>query len=211
MICIPIKKEKYQDLIDEIKKAEGLADVLELWFDELKDLDEEVLLKIFSKTKKPILYKFQGNIENFHKIMKFDPQYIDVDIDCPEKILEETRKSFPKTKIIISYHNFDETPDDENLMSIINRIYEMGADIAKIAIMANKFEDSLRILKILEELNDAGKKIICIGMGEEGKITRETGHLFGNYLMYAPLTENDKTATGQLTADELKEIHSLTK
>jgi 3-dehydroquinate dehydratase-1 len=208
MICIPIKKEKYQEFLAEIKKAEPFADLLELWFDELKNLDEEKLKEIFSIIKKPILYKFQGNIENSKRIIKFDPQYIDVDIDCPENILEEIKKSSAKTEIMISYHNFDETPDDKSLMKIINKIYEMGGDIAKIAIMANKFEDSLRILKILEEINSKNKKIICIGMGEEGKITRETGHLFGNYLMYAPLTEKDKTASGQLTVDELVKIHA---
>lgn len=200
MICIPIKKEKYQNFIAEIKKAEPLADVLELWFDELKDIDEKKIQEVFSTIKKPILYKFQGNIENLHRIIKMLPDYIDMDIDYKKNILEEIKKHSPKTKIIISYHNFDETPDNESLIRITNKIYENGADIAKIAVMANKFEDSLRILKILEKFSGDGKKIICIGMGEEGKITRETGHLFGNYLMYAPLTEKDKTADGQLTA-----------
>ena len=44
-------------------------------------------------------------------------------------------------------------------------------------------------------------------MGKCGKITRATGHLFGNYLMYAPLDEKDKTASGQIILKELKKCH----
>jgi 3-dehydroquinate dehydratase len=45
-------------------------------------------------------------------------------------------------------------------------------------------------------------------MGKHGEITRTAGHIFGNYLMYAPLNESQKTAKGQLTVSELKKYVS---
>jgi 3-dehydroquinate dehydratase len=48
-------------------------------------------------------------------------------------------------------------------------------------------------------------------MGEKGRITRLAGHLFGNYLMYAPLDLRGKTAEGQVNVKELTNFQNLIK
>jgi 3-dehydroquinate dehydratase-1 len=82
------------------------------------------------------------------------------------------------------------------------------ADIVKIATFANDMTDSLRMLHLLSKISPK-QKAILICMGRKGRITRTAGHLFGNYLMYAPLSLREKTADGQITAKELKEIQTL--
>lgn len=201
MICVPIKKKSLKSLLKDLLIAQKSADIVEIWFDELK-INESGLNEIFDQAKKPILYKVT-NQSNFEYVLKFKPAYIDLDINANSKLMKKAKKESPKTEIIISYHNFEETPGDKELKKIFSKIKKKGADIVKIATQANEFTDSLRMLQFLSE-NSGDTKLICICMGEHGKITRATGHLFANYLMYATLSAKNNTAPGQLTFEQLK-------
>jgi len=211
MICIPIKQHSLKDLIKELKAAQKIGDFVEIWFDELKEeLNKDILNKIFIFNKKPLIYKFQNNKKNLNLLLFTKKlNFIDIDIKTPPKIIKEIKNRSPKTKIIISYHNFSSTPEIKDLKKIIKKIYSLKADIAKIATYAKKESDSFKILSLLSEISSAGKKIICLAMGKKGVLTRICGHLFGNYLMYAPLSNFAKTADGQLTAKELKKARNL--
>ena len=52
------------------------------------------------------------------------------------------------TKVILSHHDFDETPDDDILQALTQQMFESGADIAKIATTARRVEDSARMLAL---------------------------------------------------------------
>ena len=188
-----------------LKKAEGKADVIEIWFDEIKGLSEKNITELFKNSSKPILYKYQGG-DHFEEIMKNKPTYIDIDLSAPKNLIRKINDISPKTKIIISHHDFKKTPETKEVKKIISKMIRKGADIIKIATQANKITDGIRMLSILSQLNSPA---IIICMGKEGRITRTTGHLFGNYLMYAPLTKGERTAEGQLTVNELKEIINI--
>lgn len=94
------------------------------------------------------------------------------------------------SKIIISYHNFSETPS--NLKDIYREILYKGPDIIKIATMANNKSDVNRMIDLIES---ADKPIIGIGMGELGWKTREHPK---NYLTYKCLP-GKASAPGQKT------------
>lgn len=198
MICAPIKKKTTRSLINAIKETQKHVEIIEVWFDELKSLKD--LKDIFKIIKKPVIYKCE-NTGNIEEVMKFKPQYIDLDIEIPTKII---KKIGPKTAKIISYHDFQETPSLKILQAIAKKIKSKGADIIKIATKADNFEDSIRMLSFLSELHAKGDKAICICMGEKGQITRTAGLLLGNYLMYAPIKEKDASAPGQLTVKQLQ-------
>jgi 3-dehydroquinate dehydratase type I len=208
MICIPLKQKNSSTLLKEIKKAQKPADLIEIWFDELVDLDAKNKQKIFASNKKPIIYKAAGNLTKIKDILSSKIGFIDLDITTDAKIIAYIRKNYPKTKIIISFHDFKKTPDSKILHSISSKIIKKGADIVKIATYAKSPEDSFRVLEFLSKLSQK-KTAICLCMGKYGLITRTSGHLFGNYLMYAPLVLKDKTADGQITAKELSEIQNL--
>lgn len=55
------------------------------------------------------------------------------------------------TKIIVSYHDFEETPDDETLHNLVEAMFNCGGDIAKIAATATDISDSMRMLDLLED------------------------------------------------------------
>lgn len=203
LICAPLKKKTPSSLISSLKKAQEVTDMVEIWFDELKSISDEEIRKILSVRKKPIIYKCQ-NLENVELVLNNKIEFIDLDIETPPKKIKEVKKKFPETKIIISYHNFKETPILKTLNDIARKIKSKGSDIIKIATHAKTFEDSIRMLSFLSELKSKKEKAICLCMGEKGEITRTAGHILGNYLMYAPIKESDASAPGQLTVKQLQ-------
>ena len=54
------------------------------------------------------------------------------------------------TKIILSSHNFTDTPSDGDLEAIMSQMWKAGADIVKIATTAKDITDCARVLTLLE-------------------------------------------------------------
>ena len=50
--------------------------------------------------------------------------------------------------MILSHHDYDETPSDEILEALVGEMFKGGADIAKIATTAQRIEDSARMLAL---------------------------------------------------------------
>ncbi len=208
MICIPIKVKTSTLLMKEIKEAQKKADIIEIWFDEVK-ITESALSQIFKIKKRPFIYKIT-NAKNIKILTRFKPEFLDIDYKTSKKNLEFIQKNFPKSKKIISYHNFKKTPSKNQIKKVFTKIKNMAADIIKIAVTAKKFSDNLIVLEFLAKTSQKNK-IIALCMGQKGILTRVAGHLFGNYLMYAPLKEDKKTAKGQVEISKLKQLQCLLK
>ncbi|MGD0664985.1 MAG: type I 3-dehydroquinate dehydratase [Rhabdochlamydiaceae bacterium] len=99
--------------------------------------------------------------------------------------------------LIVSYHNFDETPDLEMILSQM-KLRHPKARYYKIATFANSTLDALKMLKFQRK----HANVIGICMGEKGTLTR-----IMSPFTYAPLTESDKNASGQLLWSELETIY----
>lgn len=207
-ICVPLKEKNTITLLSALKQANKIADIIEIWFDELADFDKKALRSILKIAKKPLIYKVgKFNEKNLNLILSTDKiAYLDLDLSTKQSIIKKMKADYPKLKVIISYHNFEKTPELRKLQRLAAKILKKGADIIKIATKANTLEDSLNILSLLSKLSANGRPAICLCMGQIGQLTRLTGHLFGNYLMYAPMGKAQKTATGQITAIKLRKI-----
>ncbi|MBU1151916.1 type I 3-dehydroquinate dehydratase [Patescibacteria group bacterium] len=205
MICIPLKHKSSTQLLKKIKEAQGLADLLEIHFDQLKIISDKTLKQIFKSTNLPILYKSLGQKDKLEKVLKYRPAYLDLDLKTSHSLINLVRKISPKTKLILSHHDFEKTPSSKILKALVGKMRKKGADICKIATSAKNLADSFRILELLSE-ESPKSPCIFIAMGRKGRISRLTGHLFGNYLMYAPLDKKSSTANGQIPAKELKQI-----
>lgn len=208
MICVPIKKRTIQTLLKDFEEAQKNGDIIEIAFDELKAKKEEIA-KIFKLKKKPIIYKITTG-ENIEKTKGLQIDFFDIDEKNAKKEIIRVKKIHPHTKIIISSHDFKRTPSLKALQKKLTEIKRNSPDIIKIATFAKTHQDNLKIFEFLQK-NSAKNKLVAIGMGEKGKITRVAGHLFGNYLMYAPLREKERTAPGQITVSKLKELKCLLK
>lgn len=53
------------------------------------------------------------------------------------------------TKVILSSHDFNSTPDAAFLRDKAKKMYEAGADIVKLATMANDISDAANMVSLL--------------------------------------------------------------
>ena len=86
-----------------------------------------------------------------------------------------------------------------------------GADIVKIAVMANILDDTFSIISLAQTLKEEGIAHILIAMGEKGILSRVITPLLGGNIMFAPLTKKGSTASGQLTVKELRKAWGMFK
>jgi len=129
------------------------------------------------------------------------PCYIDIDEDCLNDEIFSLINEFKidEYQLIISYHNYEFTPDFEFLKNKINSFYKAGADIVKIACLGKHTKD----LETIEKIHNTFPRIIAFLMGENYTQTRYNALLKGELISYACLRDENKTAPGQLTYDEM--------
>ncbi len=126
------------------------------------------------------------------------PDYVDIPYDSSLQVPAGI-------KIIRSYHNFEETPED--LAGILSEMQKRPAALYKIATRAHSTLDALRMLNFVQ----GSKNIAGMCMGEKGEITRILGPVVGSALTFAAPEKGKETAFGQLTVDELQNIYHFSK
>jgi 3-dehydroquinate dehydratase/shikimate dehydrogenase len=124
-------------------------------------------------------------------------EYIDLEDDIASKI-----PRFGKTKRIISYHSFRNTP--ENLRELHTRLKALDADIVKIATMANQPHDNLKVLEMMQQ-SDCPTIGMC--MGDIGTPSRILGPKFGAPFTYATFHHERALAPGQLSFEQMVKIY----
>ncbi len=127
--------------------------------------------------------------------------YVDIEVDIAAEI-----PRYGNTKRIVSYHNFDETP--ENLEELHSAMAEEDADIIKIATMANRFSDNARMIELVR---NATVPTIGICMGELGMITRLLANRLGSPFTYATFSGGKKMAPGQLDWKEMRDLYRFSE
>jgi len=212
--CLPIIKKSKKEVLDTVAKYRNEFELLEIWLDPIKDIDAAFVDKlIYMLQDKLILLfhrsdKIQTTIskelkEKILDLLDDQKSYIDLDLSEKEEIAYLKKKQI-KVKTIISYHNYVETPVD--LMEKIKLMDVISPAVYKIATMCNNETDALKLLLLQQNLKAQNKKHIVLGMGEFGTITRVFGTLWGNEIIYAPVTKKEASAPGQLTKQELEKI-----
>jgi 3-dehydroquinate dehydratase/shikimate dehydrogenase len=126
-------------------------------------------------------------------------EYIDLEEDTAAKI-----PRYGKTKRIISYHNFEGVPT--NLEEIHARLAKLDADIVKIAVQAQSFEDSARVIELMR---NAKIPTIGIAMGDYGSMTRILGTRYGAPFTFCVFNLDRRVAPGQLSYNDMKNIYRV--
>ena len=133
--------------------------------------------------------------------------YIDIEYESESayrQTLIDLAKQY-RCKVIISYHNFESTPDIGTLNQIIRHSEVMGADLVKLAVTANSMADCAVIMSLYGQHNH----LIAFAMGEAGKITRVAAPFLGAEFTFASVDEAHLTAPGQLTASQIEVIYRI--
>ncbi len=105
--------------------------------------------------------------------------------------------------MIASFHNFQLTPPQHELVEILMRAEQQGADVAKLAVMPKSPADVLVLLAATEEASARMNiPLITMSMGPLGAMTRTSGSMFGSALTFA--VGQSSSAPGQMPIDELR-------
>lgn len=108
--------------------------------------------------------------------------HVDIEL-AGASALRRIRQVAPKTKIILSFHDFRGMP--ENLCRIFREMQDAGADIAKVAAAARRADDNWAMFRCLKDAISGSIPRIGICMGPDGIPSRVLGGLFEAYLTYA--------------------------
>ncbi len=138
-------------------------------------------------------------------------EIVDVEMSNEPDFIEKIKKSaqISGTRLIFSYHNFEETPDETAIHDKLVEAQDMGADIAKLAVMPKDYADVLTLLGATLKARTGAVKvpIVTMSMGPEGGVTRVAGGLFGSDLTFA--IGKEASAPGQIPIADLRQAMSV--
>jgi 3-dehydroquinate dehydratase-1 len=202
MICVSLA-EKNTDVCLEILEK---VDMAEIRID-LAELSDKDIIKIFSARKKliatcrPGKYSLSERIHKLKLAIESGATFLDIEYESDDDFRNEMMEyaHVHQCDVILSYHNYEMTPELDELEKIMHKCFELGADIAKIATMVKVNRDNSKILSLYK----APGRLVAIGMGELGKISRIVAPFLGAEFTYAALTDDSITAPGQISYDRL--------
>ncbi|MCB2288683.1 type I 3-dehydroquinate dehydratase [Clostridium sp. CS001] len=231
-ICIPMVGETIAQLVVEAQFLKELDfDVVEWrvdFFEEVTNIEKvkEALQEIrVVLAHKPIIFTFRSAKEGGQREVAAEfyveliksivetklIEVIDVELFNEEnyvkKLVEVAHAN--GVAVIISNHDFFNTPEKEEIITRLKRAQELGGDLPKIAVMPTCVKDVITLLDATRIMNEqyANTPIITMAMGEKGLITRLSGELFGSALTFAAAKE--VSAPGQISVDELRKVMEL--
>lgn len=210
MICISFGSITLSDLLERLKTTP----LAEIRIDLLKFTSTQVA-QVFGShpnliaTCRPDTMGIEAQQQLLLTAIESGAAYIDIEVEAPS--------SFKKTmvdaahakgcRVIVSYHNYVETPNRATLHATIRQMVADGADIVKIATLAHTSADAARILSLYE---DPIKPLVALAMGEAGRVTRIAIPLLGAPFTFAA-PQGAATAPGQLTDTEMETIYKIVR
>jgi len=154
--------------------------------------------------------KFRGSLASelriLNKAAASGCQLLDLELQsaskCKPDQLDRLRNG---SALIISYHDFRGT---KRLDETLEKMASIPADFYKIVTTATTLYDNVTMMKFLEKYGDR-YSLIGICMGEQGIISRVLGVRAGSVFTFGALSPDEKTAPGQMTAQDLRSTYRI--
>ncbi len=209
MICVSIARTRHKMMIAEYRAAtEQGAQLAELRLDYLRrDPDFK---RLFEVKGCPVIAtcrrpqdggRFGGDEEKRLLILRFavvaGVDYVDLETDIAKKI-----PRFGKTKRIISYHNFETTP--QNLEAIHAEMLGLDPDIVKLVTKAEQPIDNVRMLQLVRK---SPVPMVGFCMGDLGVPSRILAGKFGAPFTYAAFNKERLLAPGMISFEEMRDVY----
>lgn len=206
MICVSIQHKTYREILQILDNPQ--VEMAEIRLDLCKLGDSEIS-SLFSDSDTPLIATCRGDADTLAKAIQAGARFADLEIDAPVAKSRYIQKLCREcgTELIRSFHDFDGTPDDEELHKALARCFRYGAEIAKVVTKCNSADDVKRLEAlyslVLEDVDSLQGKLIAFGMGERARDSRLDCLKRGAPFTYACLSEDDIVAEGQWTLPEL--------
>lgn len=226
LLCVPITGKTESDITSQFTEVISQSPDMVEWradfFEHLhmSNIVIDLINNMKSQTNIPLLFTIrsereggeQSNLTEEKKVeliervcSRTDIDFIDYEVmnesKYVRKVVDGARKA--QVQLILSYHNFQETPCNNELIKIATRMEFYGANYAKLAVMPENKQDVYRLLHVTSELNELLTiPIITMSMGELGALSRVIGWAYGSCLTFAVGIES--SAPGQLPLEKLR-------
>jgi 3-dehydroquinate dehydratase-1 len=141
-----------------------------------------------------------------------DVDIIDYEVSNEVAFIQELRKRTKENgkKLLLSYHNFDQTPSNQEICKKLFQCEFYGADIAKAAVMPKNRDDVFRLLQATNEAAHSMQiPVVTMSMGGLGAISRIAGWIYGSILTFA--AGDKSSAPGQIPIENLQQMIRLMK
>ena len=162
MICVPIVSRDTEDALVKIKKANHLADMLELRLDGMVSFRLEELMPAASK---PLIVTYRSQREGGQGTAGYETQteylldaagkgaaFVDVAYPMPFACKQTIFQRRGNSKIILSIHLLDATPPSSQLETLLRDMAATDADVVKIVTQARDPDDNMRVLNFPQEV-----------------------------------------------------------
>ena len=215
--CLPIITPHKAAVVETIQNNLADYEYFEVWLDYVEDIDEAFIHQLIELLGGRLILLFRRqNLEaikmpfdhrlSILQLLKDTDVLVDLDINQQSVELDYIREHGLGLRTIVSYHNYEQTPNTVQLQAVIATMAGYRPGIYKLATLCNSPEDGLRLLDLLLQLKVSRQSVIVLGMGEFGRITRVFGAQLGNEMTFAPKVKDESSAPGQLTRDQLEII-----
>ncbi len=218
LICVSVAAKTPEGVAVAVKPILDMVDVVEIRLDAMDSVNVAKCCELLSK---PLLFthrpgweggEYSGSEERRIKplfdAISHQADFIDFELNADSRFRRQLLDAMAvtKTKMIISSHDFQHTPDADRLSDILMEQIDSGADIGKIVTVAHDSFDVLRVLNLLEQAADKNFQLCAFCMGKTGRISRVVSLFFGGFMTYGALNEAQATAPGQLSVAKLTNI-----
>lgn len=222
-ICVPLVGKNKSEIIEELEQVSwDSVDLLEWRLDHFENLDnwEEVLsIADMISSEYPLLVTFRtvfegGNrpITNEQYVALYkkliDAQVVDM-IDIEYQLSDVVKPLIAYAHehgvyVVLSYHNFDQTPCEELLLQHLQNMQRLQGDICKIAVMPNEKMDVLEVMHTaITWKGQAQTPYLVLSMDAIGMITRIAAEFMGCCMTFGKGLQ--QSAPGQLSKEQLQE------
>jgi len=111
-------------------------------------------------------------------------------------------------QLVLSFHDFSGTPDRQKLVAKFQSADQLGADVAKVAVMPHDVDDVLTLLLATRAASKTLRiPLISMAMGPLGTVTRLVGGVFGSSLSFA--VGSASSAPGQVPIEDLQAVLAI--
>lgn len=154
--------------------------------------------------------KFRGSIQSqldiLNKAAAAGCQLVDVELQTANKCKpEHLQKLRTRAALILSFHDFRAT---KKLDETLEKMLAYSADFYKVVSTATTLSDNVALIKFLAREGDR-HSMVSMCMGEQGLISRVLGVRAGSVFTFAAATAGEETASGQVTAQELRNVYRI--
>lgn len=226
-ICVPVFEKTPEEILSEAEHVAGLmADIAEFRVDRFEHYrDDDSVRDVLAGLREilgeiPLLFTLRTSGEGGEAeigesdyagilVKACESGLIDmVDVEAlrhsdAERIIEAAHSQ--GVVAVASHHDFEKTPEKDEIINDFMEMQRTSADILKIAVMPQGISDVKMLMEAAEEMANehADRPIVAISMSEKGTVSRVAAEAFGSAITFGAASK--ASAPGQMGVEELRE------